>query len=167
MVAAPKPIPVRVIGLGNEYRGDDAIGIAVARAVGHQTRAAGIVASIGDGTDLLETWQDVPLCFLIDCTVSGNAAGTVLLFDALHEEMPESLFSTFSTHAFSVQQALALGRALDRLPGRLYVYGIEGQNFECGAPISTVVQQAGDRVVRAVLNHIYRYQASLSHACNG
>ncbi len=39
-----------------------------------------------------------------------------------------------STHGFGVAQAIELARALNQLPRRLRVYGIEGYRFEVGAP---------------------------------
>jgi hydrogenase maturation protease len=43
--------------------------------------------------------------------------------------------------------AIELARALGRLPPRVTVYGIEGERFDTGAPLSDSVAGAIDEVV--------------------
>ena len=47
-----------------------------------------------------------------------------------------------STHAFGVSDAVELARSLDRLPGRLEVYAIEGASFVAGDRLSPSVERA-------------------------
>ncbi len=47
-----------------------------------------------------------------------------------------------STHGFGVAQAIELARALNQLPKHLRIYGIEGRQFEIGAPVSPEVLAA-------------------------
>jgi Ni,Fe-hydrogenase maturation factor len=44
-------------------------------------------------------------------------------------------------------EAVALARELDRLPGRLVVYGIEGENFEAGEGLTEPVQKTVEKLV--------------------
>ena len=50
------------------------------------------------------------------------------------------------THAFGLAETIELARALDRLPARLLVYGIEGACFEAGDELSPPVRAAVDAV---------------------
>jgi hydrogenase maturation protease len=52
--------------------------------------------------------------------------------------VPADLF-TCSTHGFGVATAVELARALNRLPPRLVLFGIEGKEFGIGRGLSTEV----------------------------
>ncbi|MGA8805322.1 MAG: hypothetical protein WB866_11580, partial [Solirubrobacterales bacterium] len=52
-----------------------------------------------------------------------------------------------STHALGVADAVELARELDRLPARLAVYGIEGENFEAGEGLTPAVEATVDVLV--------------------
>jgi Ni,Fe-hydrogenase maturation factor len=65
-----------------------------------------------------------------------------------------SRFFRCSTHVFSVAEAVELGRALNQLPPRLIVYGIEGKDFAAGVGLSAVVDRAADTVAARVLDEI-------------
>ncbi|MBU0985054.1 MAG: hydrogenase maturation protease [candidate division Zixibacteria bacterium] len=145
---------VRVIGLGNDFRGDDAIGLEVARIVAARTQAAEAVVGVADGSLLLHLWTELPLCIVVDCAVSGKTPGTIHVLDGLADHMPRNLFSSFSTHAYSIPSAIELGRNLNQMPVQLTVYGIEGDSFACGKPISAAVRRAGERVVERILAEI-------------
>jgi len=81
------PGRILIIGLGNDYRGDDAVGRVLARKL-----------------------------------------------------------QAISTHAFSVAEAVELARALNQLPPRLIVYGIEGKNFDSCVGLSPEVKLAVEEV---------------------
>ena len=78
---------------------------------------------------------------MVDAVSSGAEPGTIHRLDALTERLPAEL-SRGSTHAFGLAEAVELARALERLPGRLLVFGIEGKRFDAGAGLSPEVEQA-------------------------
>lgn len=154
-----QPTPaLLVIGIGNIARGDDAVGLVVARHL-RQVGAEGvrIVEARGEATDLLETWKDAVGVILIDAVESGAAPGTISRLDPLAKPIPHRLLSC-STHAFGVAEAIALGQALQQLPRRLVVYGIEGKSFAMGAGLSPDIAQAVPEVVRRVQSDIEAWQ---------
>ena len=65
------------------------------------------------------------------------------------EEIPRSFFH-YSTHAFSVAEAIEMARALGQLPRRLVVYGIEGKNFESGISLSPEIETAAEETAHRV-----------------
>ena len=95
------PQKVLLIGIGNEYRSDDGIGLVVAGK------------------------KNVP-----------------------------AKFFHYSTHAFSMAEAIELARAMNTLPPKLFIYGIESANFSAGVGISHAVQEAANRVVGQILKKI-------------
>ena len=133
-----------VIGVGNEWRGDDGAGLAVARRL----RDAGVraVARGGEPVGLLDAWEGEPRVILVDAVDSGARPGSVHRVDATAGALPPELFRT-STHHLSVADAVELARALDRLPQQLEVYGIEGRDFSAGGRLGPEVEAAVAHVV--------------------
>jgi hydrogenase maturation protease len=135
-----------VIGVGNEFRGDDVAGLIVARRIRELVGShTSVVEQSGEGGALIESMRGVRRLLLIDATQSGAAAGAVRRFDACAEPLPVGLFH-YSTHAFSVAEAVETARALGQLPPELIVYGIEGRNFGYGDAVSEEVRLAAERI---------------------
>jgi len=140
------PRQILIIGLGNDYRGDDAVGRVLARKLqaiaGDNVR---VLEESGEGAALMESWKSGDFVILIDAVHSGGAAGTVHRFDAATQPVPSSFFH-YSTHAFSVAEAIELALVLNQLPPRLIVYGIEGKNFDSRVGLSPEVKVAAEEV---------------------
>jgi hydrogenase maturation protease len=103
----------------------------------------------GEPVGLIEEWTGADAVIVVDAVNSGAPAGTIHRLDPLSEPIPAAL-SQGSTHAFGLAETIELARALDRLPARLLVYGIEGERFEAGDELSPPVSAAVD-VVREEL----------------
>ena len=161
MTAGPPSIVI--IGVGNEYRSDDGAGIAVARRLrARSPSGVTILEESGEGAALIQAWQGATWVMLVDAVRSGAPPGTIHCLDARAAAVPTGFFH-YSSHAFSVAEAVELARSLDQLPLHLFVYGIEGSNFAAGVSLSPAVEQAVEAVVeraeeemRAVLIHVDR-----------
>jgi hydrogenase maturation protease len=151
--AAAEPL---VVGLGSPDRGDDAVGVVVARAVA-ASRLPGVdVLTHEDPTDLVELWSGRELVVVVDAVRSGGEPGTVVLLEtgAAGERLPESAWGSTGrggTHAFGLASAVELARALRRLPGRVALVGVEAESFDHGAPLSPAVAAAVPTAVDCVL----------------
>jgi hydrogenase maturation protease len=130
-----------VIGIGNRFRRDDAAGLEVARRL-RLARPPGVVVKEdeGEAASLIEAWSDVDEALVIDAVSSGGEPGTLHRYEVNEEPLPAKLFRS-STHAVGLAEAIELGRSLERLPGRLVVYAIEGKSFEAGEGLTAPVQQ--------------------------
>jgi hydrogenase maturation protease len=144
-----------IIGLGNEYRRDDAAGLVVARRLREVALPPSVLVQeeSGEGAALIESWQDADMVILIDAVHSGATPGTIHRLDA-HEKPIAKRFFRFSTHAFGLAEAVELARALGRLPPRLIVYGVEGKSFEAGVGLSPEVEAAVRDVMDRVLGEL-------------
>ena len=100
-----------VIGFGNEWRGDDGVGIEVARRVGGRVLEGEPIALV----DVLDGDDEV---VLVDAVSSGAPAGTLFRFEAGSEPLPAPLFGASSTHALGLAEAVELARSLGRLRDR-------------------------------------------------
>jgi hydrogenase maturation protease len=150
----PANARILVIGVGNEYRSDDAAGLVVARrlrqlSLGNVT----VIEASGEGTDLMESWKGADTVIIVDAASSGAKPGTIHRIDARAQRIPRGLLR-YSTHAFSVGEAVELARAMNRLPPRMVVYGVEGERFDEGTVLSRAVQGSVGTVVELVLKQL-------------
>ncbi|MDQ3414251.1 MAG: hydrogenase maturation protease [Verrucomicrobiota bacterium] len=147
MNRAPRTL---VIGLGNLCRGDDGAGPVAARRLRDLALPdLEVREESGEGAALMEAWKNADAVILIDAAQSGAVPGTIHRLDASERPVPSRLFH-YSTHAFSVAEAVELARALDQLPPRLILYGIEGRDFRAGEKLSPEIEAAVDELVRRV-----------------
>jgi hydrogenase maturation protease len=150
-----KEVPkLLIIGIGNPFRGDDAAGLQAVRLL----RTMGINASYllehsGEGVSLMETWKGRATVILIDAISSGSPPGTIHRLDALANPLTAQLFQS-STHTFSLPQAIEMSRALDELPRRLLIFGIEGRDFQAGTELSSEVSAAVPKLARKVFDEV-------------
>ena len=154
MIASASPPPRQpralVIGVGNGYRGDDAVGLMVAQRLQEEPLDhVTIVSTAGEGTALLALWQDTDAVVLVDAVCTGARPGTLQRFVVGTRPLP-AMFSRVSAHTFGVAEAIELARALGQLPPALVVYGVEGANFEASVGLSAAVAAAVPQVVAQV-----------------
>ncbi|MGA7306581.1 MAG: hydrogenase maturation protease [Rhodothermales bacterium] len=143
---------IKIIGIGNPYRRDDAAGLEAVR----QIRRLGLPGidfeeASGEGADLMDRWAGREYVILIDAVRSNAVAGTLHRLDASRQPIPQRFFS-YSTHAFSVAEAVELARTLGRLPRELIIFGIEGLDFSAGEGLTPAVEKALEKLVEAVRN---------------
>ena len=139
-----------VVGVGNAWRGDDGAGPAVVLALGLGDR---VVQHEREPSALIGLWEHEDEVVLVDTVRSGARAGTVHRIDLHESSLPPEL-SRGSTHAFGLAETVELARALDRLPARLELYGIEGSAFEAGRGLQPEVARAVDRVVEELAERL-------------
>ena len=143
-----------IIGVGNGYRSDDGAGIAVARRLRKLfPTGVRILEESGEGAALMQAWQGVTWVWIVDAVRSGAPPGTIHRLDARAAPLPTGFFH-YSTHAFSVAEAVELARSLNQLPAHMVVYGIEGSNFAAGLELSPAVGQAVEAAVEQLAQEI-------------
>jgi hydrogenase maturation protease len=138
-----------VIGIGNPWRRDDGVGWAVADAARRRLRSAiTILESDGEASRLLDAWADHDLAVVVDAVCSGATPGTIHVWDDDAEMAPTA--RPAGTHVLGLAEAIALGRALERLPARLVVVGVEASETAAGHGLSPAVAGAVDQVVDVI-----------------
>ncbi len=140
-----------VLGIGNDWRGDDAAGLLAAQALRARTLpGVTVVETAVVDPALIEQWQGVDRLLVVDAVVSGAAPGTVHRFDLCREPLPVTL-SFCSTHAFDLAALLDLARALDRLPAQVWVFGIEARDLAHGHAVSKEVLRGVGMCVETIV----------------
>jgi hydrogenase maturation protease len=143
-----------VIGVGNRYRGDDSAGLEVAGLLlRHAPPDVEIMTLEGEPTWLLDVLSSSDLVILVDAIAGGARPGAIVRFDATEKPIPGTVFGA-STHAFGLGETIELARMLGRVSGRVFVYGISGEDFSAGEELSASVASAtatvADEILRAL-----------------
>ena len=133
-----------IVCVGNELRGDDAAGTAVAGRI-----AAAVPWDVYDT-------QTAPESFLVK--IASRKPASVLLIDAIHFGGEPGAVKLFAPEDIGGQgpsthgpAPLAFLEALRMMhPCRCAVLGIQPKQADLGAPLSEPVRQAVDLVVRAL-----------------
>jgi len=138
-----------VVGIGNPWRGDDAVGWLVAErvaeVVGEEVR---VVQVDGEPGRLLDTWDGARLAVVIDGMRTGRQVGTVIVFSADEVRRAEA---SHSTHGIGLAYAVQLGTVLGRVPEELVVVGVEVGEVVVGQPMTPEVESALDGATAQVL----------------
>lgn len=147
---------IRVIGVGNAWRGDDGVGLLAARRLRERLGpSVEVVDAEDDGLALLDLMEGVDHVILIDAVKGGGRPGMAVRLD-LSAESRWGTVVPCSTHAMGVAYAIDLARALGRLPKQIVLYGIEVESVESGASISGAVSEGLEVVVEQVTQEVER-----------
>ncbi|HEY1439888.1 MAG TPA: hydrogenase maturation protease [Mycobacterium sp.] len=151
---------VVVVGLGNSYRRDDAVGVVAAVALDELALpGVRVVTDIVEPVSLLEAWSGAGLAVVIDAAVmTPSTPGRVrrcVLSDVVAG--PEGL----SSHGVDITRTHALGQALGRGPDALVVFTIEVADTGHGIGLTAQVAGAVPEVVCMAVDEINRTQATI------
>lgn len=135
-----------LIGIGNEQRGDDAAGLAVARSLRTAPPPGWRVElASGEATDLIARWVGAERVIVVDAARAGGSAGTILRLDGLRAVLPAQTRDA-STHATGLAAAVRLARALGMLPRELVLLLVCGAHWTIGTGLSPAVAAATQRL---------------------
>jgi hydrogenase maturation protease len=139
-----------VIGVGNPYRRDDAVGLHVADSVAG--RGGHAVQSDGEPVGLVLAWEDADLAVVVDAVVcEPSTPGRI--HRTTVSELPAAHGGT-SSHGLGIPDAVALATVLDRMPRRLVVYAVEAADVSLGVGLSEAVAQALPALVDQILGEL-------------
>lgn len=145
-----------VIGIGNSFRRDDGVGVAVAAALREQAvPGVRVLTGIEDPVSLLEAWSSAALAVLVDAALRCGPASSPQPGRVHRATMSEVVGGHgLSSHRLDVAEALALGLALDRVPDRLVLFTVEAADVGHGPGLSPAVAAAVPAVLAAVVAEI-------------
>ena len=114
---------VVVIGIGNDFRRDDGVGLAVAEELAKRNLpGVRVVTAIGEPGAILDAWTGASAAVVIDATTGkGTAPGRIRRWTPGDVAEP----GIVSSHALALPQTYALGEALGQLPGSLVVLTVD------------------------------------------
>jgi hydrogenase maturation protease len=147
-----------LIGIGNPFRRDDGIGVHIVRELkkrlaGENDEMIDILECSGEGVDLISNWEGYQNVYLFDAVMSHEKPGKVHYLQAAAQHIPSDFFK-YSSHAFSLAEAVELARVLDQLPPQLIVYGVEGEDFSHGEGLSPAVLTVMGSVLQRIIDDL-------------
>lgn len=161
-----------IVGIGNSWATDDAVGPKVVRRLRHQPpdlarqtngNQPGLTAEptvtfqtlAQPPVELLDLMEQSDILIVVDAVVSGAAPpGTV------HREVwrPGLLVSRglerVSAHGLGLREMLELATKLEQLPAQVVLFGIEIKSTELGHGLSAEVAEALPQVVEQLRREI-------------
>lgn len=142
-----------IVGVGNSFRRDDGAGPeTVALLRGRAFPGVTVLTLDGEPTALVEAWTGAALAIVVDTVVCDPShpgrIHRVATAAALRSGM------SVGTHGLGVVEAVRLAAALDRLPHRLALLGVEAADVSVGAGLSPQVTAAIPALLRAVLSEL-------------
>lgn len=145
-----------VIGLGNGFRRDDGVGLAVAAAIEERALPdVDVLTGIEDPASLLDAWAGAALAVLVDAAVVSGPASSRRPGRVHRVTMADvAAADGLSSHQVDVAGALALGEALGRVPDRLVVFTVAVADVGHGAGLTPAVAAAVPAAVTAVVAEI-------------
>ena len=156
------PLRTLVVGVGNPHHHDEQVGLYVAKRLKEksqrstfQSGAFEVRETGGDVFDLMKTWQDADLVFVVDAVTDGGEPGTIYYFEVCRgkgctQVIPTDLLLA-STNSLGLDEVISIAEALDKLPPRLVIYSIEVEHVEPGEGLSVPVLAAAEQVVSEIL----------------
>jgi len=142
-----------VIGVGNPYRRDDGVGPAVVDRLRRRAPAGvRLEESDGEPSQLLELWSGADLAIVVDAvrTVDGRPGR----IDRLQLGGTTPVGSATSSHRVDLGDAVALARAVDRMPVTLVMYGVEVDDVSFGPGLTPPVEAAAEEIAVAILDRL-------------
>lgn len=142
---------VLILGLGNPYRSDDGVGVAVARGFRSPCSDVDIKHLNGEATAIINAWEDYSHVIICDAACAeGQAQTPFVAFQPLEEEGVLQKETHTSSHGFGLSEAIKLGKAVGQIPDEIFAIGIYGQNFAVGDSLSPQVVSVIPQVQKVI-----------------
>ncbi len=143
--------PVTIVGIGNEYRGDDGVALLVLRQLEKSLRdKVRLIQLTGDQTELLDLMQETDRLIIVDAVSSSAPAGTIFQINASKELFPSNFF-TVSSHSIDIAKTIELAKAINCLPEFVLIYGIVGKDFSFTESLSPEARESAEIVRDKIL----------------
>lgn len=143
-----------VIGIGNSFRRDDGVGLAVAEEIARlDLPGVEVLTAIGEPGAILDAWTDAKSVVIIDAALTDNPSP-----GRIRRWTPDASAASGSTssHALGLRETYALGQALGRTPRKLLVLTVDAADVSLGDGLTPDVSAVVPQVVRTVLAEIKR-----------
>jgi hydrogenase maturation protease len=151
---------IKIIGFGNQYMSDDAVGIKVVNLLKeHEISNRGNLEIIDGGTsgvDLIFLLKNTRKAIIIDAVDAGQPGGQVIVFspDQVKEfKKCKNAFKSFSLHDIDLVEVFELIKTLD-LKTKIRIIGIKPEKIGFGENLSPVVEGKIPEIISLVLKEV-------------
>jgi hydrogenase maturation protease len=143
-----------VIGIGNDFRRDDGVGVTVAQRIAERNLpGVRVVSGISEPAALLEVWSGAARAVVVDGATGANSTpGRIRRWTGPDLETT----AVVSSHALGLAQTFALARALARVPDELVLFTIDIVDTNHGTGLTPAVEAAVPELVGVIVDEIIR-----------
>jgi hydrogenase maturation protease len=148
-----KEAKVKIIAVGNDLYGDDGIGNAVLNALKQipEMKKIELIDGATDALGLIDHFEGTEHIIIVDAAQMGEKPGTVKVFS--REEVKLKIkMDHLSVHGISLAETFDIAQAVDSLPNKITIIGIEPKNIGISEILSDVVRKSIPEVVSNIIN---------------
>lgn len=155
MVAAHVPATL-VLGLGNPLRGDDGVGVHVARQLLGRCLPDDVEVADGgtQGLGLVTLLEGRQRVIVVDAAAMERLPGEFVRFGLQEARLLTGDGGRFSVHEAGLREMLLLAQVLGMLPEEVVVFGVQPAGVEWEASLSPEVEATLPDLVEAVLAEV-------------
>ncbi len=143
-----------IIGVGNQTKGDDAIGIYIIDQLKEKNVPAEMLIKLsGDISRILDYWENKNI-ILIDAIYSDQLSiGQIWESNDINQVFDQNEWTSFQ-HGLGLNETLGLAIATNKLPSSLHFFGICGKSWKVGIPISYAVVSSSQQVMNTIITNL-------------
>lgn len=143
-----------VIGIGNDFRRDDGVGITVAQRIAERNLpGVRVVSEISEPAALLEVWSGAARAVVVDAATGANSTpGRIRRWTGPDLETT----AVVSSHALGLAQTFALAQALARMPEELVLFTVDIVDTNHGIGLTPAVEAAVPELVGVIVAELSR-----------
>lgn len=141
-----------IIGLGNPLRGDDGVGVRLVKELNERTLPHNVDVVDGgtQGLGLINLMENRQRVILVDAADIGQRPGEFARFTPDEVLLPGN-DQHLSIHAAGLRDALLLAQALNKLPPKVIIFGVQPKQLDWDTGLSREVEASLPGLLAAVL----------------
>ncbi len=145
---------IGVVGVGNPWRGDDAIGWAVIDTLEGKIDAGAVLYKVqGSLFEIIDLLQMHEHLYLIDAWKADLPIGSWQRHDAkkcvfAKEGQPAS------SHGLGVAEAIAIAKNLDQMPASVVIYAVCAKEYGIGQKMDPQLKESIEHVAQAICKEV-------------
>ncbi len=140
-----------LLALGNEYRSDDGLGQVIMHKMQQEyPDRFKYLYHNSDPAALIELWVGQEVIIIDAIEHPERSPGEVVRIHPLLEKLQLPHKQT-SSHALNIQEAIALGEVLHKMPKSLLVVGAVASSFAYGMELSLAVRNSIPKIIATLL----------------
>ncbi len=148
-----KETKLKIIAVGNDLYGDDGIGNAVLDALKQipEMKEIELIDGATDALGLIDHFEGTEHIIIVDAAQMGEKPGTVKVFSREDVKLKIKM-DHLSVHGISLAETFDIAQAVDSLPEKITIIGIEPKNIGISETLSDVVTKSIPKVVSNIMN---------------
>ncbi len=142
-----------IIGFGNIYMSDDAVGLRVLKELKGRIKGAELIDGGTSAADLIIHAKDTRKIIIIDAVDAGQDIGGIVKFKADEVSHFKHRIKSFSLHDFDLAKALGIIKSL-KIDVEIIVIGIKPKNISFGNGLSAEVEKKVAEIAEMVVKEV-------------